>query len=116
MDIIQQTRERADELRAALSVADTPIDQMRRDLEEKLEQRVEIEAKLAAARQGLEQIDTDLRDGEQQRSHHEQHVQIRRDALEEARVEARALEVRLQNRCGTIAKRRARVGRDPGVA
>ena len=95
-DIIQQTRERADELRAALSVADTPIDQMRRDLEEKLEQRVEIEAKLAAARQGLEQIDTDLRDGEQQRSHHEQHVQIRRDALEEARVEARALEVRLQ--------------------
>ncbi len=96
-DIIEQTRARADELRSALDVADTPIEQMREQLAAKLEQRIEIETKLSVARKALEQIDSDLRDGEQQRSEREQRVQTQRDALEQARVEERALEVRMQS-------------------
>jgi len=95
--VIEQAQTRTEELTGGLAGSERPEEQMREELAGKLTQRLASEQALAEARASLGSTDEALLAEEQRRSEREQVTQERRDDLEQARVDSRAMEVRLQD-------------------
>ena len=89
-------QKRRDELEAALSVGDEPVQQMETELAGLLESRVEIEKRLSEARTQVEVGDNEIRHLESDRSSLEKRVQEMRSELEQARLAAQETRVRSQ--------------------
>ncbi len=91
-----QTTNRIDELEAAMSGLRTPREQMESELESTLKLKLETETKVTEARRQLGEFEETLRQAETQRTAIEQGVSAQQQRLEQARLDQRAIEVRLQ--------------------
>ncbi|MCC7412827.1 MAG: chromosome segregation protein SMC [Gammaproteobacteria bacterium] len=95
--VLQQLRARCEELERGLTAAAEPLAQLRRDLEVRLGERVRVEGRLGDARHALERTEGALREREQGRLKLDEALQEQRELLERLRVEARGLQVRMQD-------------------
>jgi len=91
---LAQLQERREQLALSLEDNDAPIDDLKIELEARLEQRLAVEEELAEARRALEVVDHQLRENEQKRHGIEQRLQAVRSRLEQARVDNQGLQVR----------------------
>ena len=91
---LAQLHERREQLALTLEDNDAPIDDLKIELESRLEQRLAVEEELAQARRALEVVDHQLRENEQKRHGIEQRLQTVRTRLEQARVDNQGLQVR----------------------
>ncbi|EIF43347.1 chromosome segregation protein SMC [gamma proteobacterium BDW918] len=91
---LAQLQERREQLALTLEDNDAPIDDLKIELESRLEQRLAVEEELAQARRALEVVDHQLRENEQKRHGIEQRLQTVRSRLEQARVDNQGLQVR----------------------
>mgnify|MGYP000153202879 CR=1 FL=1 len=91
---LAQLHERREQLAESLNENDAPIDDLKMELEARLEQRLAVEEELAESRRALEVVDHQLRENEQKRNGIELRLQTVRNSLEQARVENQGLQVR----------------------
>tara|TARA_R110002111_G_scaffold5688_4_gene27086 strand:- start:765 stop:1853 length:1089 start_codon:yes stop_codon:yes gene_type:complete len=91
---LAQLQERREQLAASLDENDAPIDDLKIELEARLEQRLAVEEELAESRRALEVVDHQLRENEQKRHGIDLRLQAVRNSLEQARVENQGLQVR----------------------
>ncbi|GAA4083935.1 chromosome segregation protein SMC [Zhongshania borealis] len=91
---LAQLHGRREQLALTLEDNDAPIDDLKIELESRLEQRLAVEEELAQARRALEVVDHQLRENEQKRHGIEQRLQTVRTRLEQARVDNQGLQVR----------------------
>jgi chromosome segregation protein len=94
--LAEQLTLRNHELDAALAEGEAPTEEGRRELEQLLGQRLDAEAELGRVRAELHALEAALRQREAKRTECEQALQELRDRLEQARLEAHAIQVRLQ--------------------
>jgi chromosome segregation protein len=94
--LAEQLTLRNRELDAALAEGEAPTEEGRRELEQLLGQRLDAEAELGRVRAELHALEAALRQREAKRTECEQALQELRDRLEQARLEAQAIQVRLQ--------------------
>jgi chromosome segregation protein len=94
--LAKQLTLRNHELDAALAEGEAPTEEGRRELEQLLGQRLDAEAELGRVRAELHALEAALRQREAKRTECEQTLQELRDRLEQARLEAQAIQVRLQ--------------------
>jgi chromosome segregation protein len=94
--LAEQLTLRNHELDAALAEGEAPTEERRRELEQLLGQRLDAEADLGRVRAELHALEAALRQREAKRTECEQALQELRDRLEQARLEAHAIQVRLQ--------------------
>jgi chromosome segregation protein len=94
--LAEQLTLRNHELDAALAEGEAPTEEGRRELEQLLGQRLDAEADLGRVRAELHALEAALRQREAKRTECEQALQELRDRLEQARLEAQAIQVRLQ--------------------
>ncbi|MBI4695979.1 MAG: chromosome segregation protein SMC [Gammaproteobacteria bacterium] len=92
----QELAARCTDLEKAMGEAVAPQGSLREQLDAALGLRVEAESALAAARSRLDDIDGQQRGCEENRSRIERELQERNRILEQARLEERALQVRMQ--------------------
>lgn len=98
--------ERQQVLMSSSEGQEDPTDELQRDLETRLEQRLAVEKELASVRAGVEQADYNMRECEKQRARLEDEVQKQRSALEQQRLTTQELETR----ANTIAEQVAEGG------
>jgi chromosome segregation protein len=91
---LAQLTERREQLAATLEDNDAPVDDLKIELEARLEQRLKVEEELAEARRSLEVVDHQLRENEQKRHSIDLRLQAVRTRLEQARVDNQGLQVR----------------------
>lgn len=101
-------RKRGDELENTIAENQAPVGEIKKELEEKLTQKVDSEKKLSEARSKVQNIESDLREKEQLRITHENRVQELRSGLEKARLDSQETRVRLQ----TIEEKLAESGQN----
>ncbi len=87
-------RERKEQLHESLDDNDSPIEDLKLELEGHLEHRLSVEEKLSEARRAVEAVDHQMREFEQRRHGIEQRLQSVAAKLESARVENQGLQVR----------------------
>src|SRR5690606_6319551 len=85
---------RREQLHAALSVQDDPSEELRQQLEERLDRRLAIEKRLAEARRQLEGAEGAMRERETRRQQLEQQIMAQRTELEQTRLAAQELHTR----------------------
>ena len=90
---VVQLHERQDSLALALSETESPLEELRIDLEQQLELRLLAEAELTAARQLVAEMEHQLRQAEQQRAAIEQRAETVRGELERQRIASQTLQV-----------------------
>jgi chromosome segregation protein len=90
---VTQLHERQDSLTLALRENDSPLENLRADLEQQLELRLLAEAELTAARQLVAEMEHQLRQAEQQRAAIEQRAETVRGDLERQRISSQTLQV-----------------------
>lgn len=93
---LSHLQKRRDELEAALSQGDEPVQQMESELAELLEKRVEVDKRLGEARTQVEVVENEIRGLETDRANHEKQVQELRSELENGRLAAQEARVRCQ--------------------
>ncbi len=91
---LAQLQEQYETLQLNLGEVDAPVEDLKIELEAKLEQRLAVEEELAEARRNLEAVDHQLREHEQKRHGIEQRLQQVAGQLEQARVDSQGLQVR----------------------
>jgi chromosome segregation protein len=91
---LAQFQERREQLAVSLDENDAPIDDLKIELKDRLEQRLAVEKELAESRRALEVVDHQLRENEQKRHGIETRLQAVRNSLEQARVDNQGLHVR----------------------
>ena len=87
-------QERRDQLRASFAENDNPGEEMKIQLEERLEQRLVVERELGEARSRLETVEHEMRERERRRNELEQQVQVLRSGLEQERLAAQEIATR----------------------
>jgi len=92
----QELAGRCADLETAMVSTVQPQDDLREQLEHALAARVSAENKLAAARKTLETFEHEIKDNDEARVQAERAVEERRQVLDQARLEERAIQVRLQ--------------------
>ncbi len=100
----EQLRARQGELAAQLAGGDEPIEQLQRERQTALEQRVLVEKELAGARSAVEAIDAELRRYEQQRQRADQQALALRESLQGLRLEEQALALRAEGLAAAVAE------------
>ncbi len=90
---VKQLVERKEALDASIASNDEPVEGLRSELEDKLQQRLVVEGELSEARDRVASIDGALRDRETERSAIEQRSATVRAELEQKRVENQGLMV-----------------------
>jgi chromosome segregation protein len=100
----QQLETRLGELAAQLSSGDQPVEQLQRERQAALDQRVIVEKDLAAARSAVEGIDAELRRYEQQRQRADQQALLLRDNLQQKRLEEQAQALRAESLVAAIVE------------
>ena len=88
-----QANQRREQLNLNLEEGESPIDELRAQLEELLHTRLAIDDELRAARTALEDADTQMREAEKLRSQAEQRAQGVREQLEQQRLTLQTLTV-----------------------
>ena len=91
---VEQLEARRQDLLQSLDSNDSPLDDLKRELESQLEQRLNAETELTEARQNVAQVEHELREAENQRGMIEQKAQGIRGKLESLRVESQGVQVR----------------------
>ena len=91
---VARLEERREQLHAALSVQDDPSEELRQQLEERLDRRLAIEKRLAEARRQLEGAEGAMRERETRRQQLEQQIMAQRTELEQTRLAAQELHTR----------------------
>jgi chromosome segregation protein len=92
----EQLEARQSELMAQLASGDEPVEQLQRERQIALDQRVLAEKDLAAARASVEAIEAEHRNYEQQRQRADQQALGLRDTLQRLRLEEQALALRAE--------------------
>lgn len=95
-DQVQRLEKRAKDLAQALTAGDGPVDEVKRQLEQLLQQRLVQEQSLGDARKKLQEFESELRDTEQQRQQGEQTYNRQREQLQELQLASQELTVRSQ--------------------
>ncbi|MEZ5570031.1 MAG: chromosome segregation protein SMC [Halioglobus sp.] len=90
---VEQLRERSATLAQAREENDSPLPELRLQLEEQLEQRLHAETALSAARQSVAEVDHALREAERERAQIEQRANTLRSELEQQRIANQTLQV-----------------------
>ena len=85
---------RREELQQALNESSEPVEALKLELEERLEQRLLVEEELSEARREVESVDHVMRDLDRRRNDIENQLQIARGRLEQARLNNQELQVR----------------------
>ena len=88
-----QANQRREQLNLNLAEGESPIDELRAQLEELLQTRLATDDELRAARTALENADTQMREADKQRSQAEQRAQGVREQLEQQRLTLQTLNV-----------------------
>lgn len=88
-----QANQRREQLNLNLAEGESPIDELRAQLEELLQTRLATDDELRAARTALEDADTQMREADKQRSQAEQRAQTVREQLEQQRLGLQTLTV-----------------------
>ncbi|NLY13773.1 MAG: chromosome segregation protein SMC, partial [Gammaproteobacteria bacterium] len=88
-----QANQRREQLNLNLEEGESPIDELRAQLEELLHTRLAIDDELRAARTALDDADTQMREADKQRSQAEQRAQAVREQLERQRLAWQTLSV-----------------------
>jgi len=88
--------ERRGQLQENIDCSDDPLDAMRLELEEKLQQRLQIEEELKNVRLVLGEVEHDLREAEQRRSVADRNTLAARSRLENERIAAQEAQIRRQ--------------------
>jgi len=96
--------QRKQELQAALSRTDEPVEKLEVELKELLENRLKTEQALTDARRQVETIAQRLRGLEQQRSEHEQRSQDVRSQLEKMKLDSQEIRVRSKTALEQLAE------------
>ena len=91
---LSQFSERTKELSTQLEDGVEPMEQKRKELQEKLGERLEVEKRMAEARRKLEAADNQLRELEQKRSDQESSVDGARQSLDNVRMVMQEVRVR----------------------
>lgn len=86
--------DRRAQLSDSLEHSDDPLDELRLQLEEKLQQRLQVEDELKHARIVRDEVEHDLRDVEQRRSAADRNTQAARSRLEHERIAAQEAQIR----------------------
>ena len=94
---IGRLKSRLDELKQLLSRGETPLDDLKVELENQLAQSVQVKEELGSARLSMDEADTLVREREQSRLDKEQLVQESREGVESVRLIVRELAVRREN-------------------
>ncbi len=85
---------RREELQQALNESSEPVEALKLELEERLEQRLLVEEELGEARREVESVDHIMRDLDRRRNDVENQLQTARGRLEQARLNNQELQVR----------------------
>ncbi len=88
-----QANQRREQLSLNLEEGESPIDELRAQLDEFLQARLATDDELRAARAALEDADTQMREADKQRSQAEQRAQTVREQLEQQRLTLQTLTV-----------------------
>ena len=96
--------QRKQELQAALSRTDKPVEELEIELKVLLEKRLETEQVLTDARRKVEAIAQQLRSLEQQRSEHERRSQDVRSQLEKMKLDSQEIRVRSKTALEQLAE------------
>tara|TARA_R110000823_G_scaffold130015_19_gene258104 strand:+ start:136 stop:3633 length:3498 start_codon:yes stop_codon:yes gene_type:complete len=90
---VLQLRERSEGLTQAREENDSPLEGLRAQLEQQLEERLQAETALSAARQHVAEVEHALREAERERAQIEQRAQSVRGDLEQQRIANQTLQV-----------------------
>jgi chromosome segregation protein len=90
----EQLEARQSELSAQLSGGDEPLEQLQRQRQAALDQRLLVEKDLATARSAVEAVEAELRRYEQQRQRADQQALLLRERLQQQRLEEQAQAIR----------------------
>ena len=88
-----QANQRREQLNLNLAEGESPVDELRAQLDELLQTRLATDDQLRAARSALENADTQMREADKQRSQAEQRAQVVREQLEQQRLSLQTLTV-----------------------
>lgn len=88
-----QANQRREQLNLNLEEGESPIDELRAQLDELLQTRLATDDELRVARTALEDADTQMREADKQRSQAEQRAQTVREQLEQQRLALQTLNV-----------------------
>jgi len=94
MQQVERMTERKEMLQESMLEQDSPVDDLKLELEGKLEHRLAVEEQLNAARVGMQAIEHDLRESEQSRGRADHDLQHLRGQLEQRRLESQTVQVR----------------------
>jgi len=94
MQQVERMTERKEMLQESMLEQDSPVDDLKLELEGKLEHRLAVEEQLNAARIGMQEIEHSLRDSEQSRGRADHDLQHLRGQLEQRRLESQTVQVR----------------------
>lgn len=87
-------QERREQLQASFEEHDDPGEELKIQLEEKLELRLQVEKELSEARGKLESVEQEMRNHERRRNEIEQQAQVQRSRLEQERLAAQEIATR----------------------
>ena len=90
---LAQANQRREQLNLNLEEGESPIDELRAQLEELLQTRLAVDDELRAARTALDDADTQMREADKQRNQAEQRAQAVREQLERQRLAWQTLNV-----------------------
>jgi chromosome segregation protein len=93
---IESFEEQNKVLHENLSATRQPIDDLKKNLDAKLELRIETEKRLAQSRESVQQIEIKIRESDQSRVLAEQNVDEHRTDLEKLKLDSQEVKVRLQ--------------------
>jgi chromosome segregation protein len=93
----QELTEQQNTLREGIANSQTPLPELKTDLDNKLQDRLQVEGQLGSVRTELEGIDARVRELDEQRSAAESKISDLRGALENARVERQGYSVQANN-------------------
>ena len=93
---VERLNERKEQILMSMEESNDPLDEMRLELEEKLERQLEIEEKVNQARGQITQIDTQMRELESSRGEFERTALAIRNDLEQVRMSAQTIITRRQ--------------------
>ncbi len=93
---LEHIQRRSEDLQNNMDVSIQPLDNMQKELEGKLSEKIKSEQNLSAAREAMQVIETEIRSLEEKRSECEQDVQARRESLEKIRMSSQETKIRLQ--------------------
>ena len=100
----EHLRRRRGELQSEIHSATEPMAEDRLTLEEQLKKKLDMQNRLRAARRAVEDVESRLGDAKLLQGEREQRVESARESLEEARLEVRAVEVRMESVSGELSK------------